>query len=186
LNEKKRKSKKDVGLRLIAELMRNCHRSDRELARALGVSQPTVTRIRTRLEKEGIVKEYTAIPDFNKLGFSMLCVTFTRLRQEFPDEVVEKKRKEMQEKLEENPIPELIHMYGMGLDAERVIITLHADYSSYKRFIDRLKSNSLLEVDAVRSFIVDLTDERRHFRSLSLSQVANFLLKSSSYSSNSE
>jgi hypothetical protein len=40
LNAKKRKSKKDVELRLISELMKNCHRSDRELARVLKVSQP--------------------------------------------------------------------------------------------------------------------------------------------------
>jgi DNA-binding Lrp family transcriptional regulator len=44
LNEKKRKGKNNVELRLISELMQNSRRSDRELARALGISQPTVTR----------------------------------------------------------------------------------------------------------------------------------------------
>jgi DNA-binding Lrp family transcriptional regulator len=39
--------------------MKNSRRSDRELALVLGISQPTVTRLRTRLEKEGIIKEYT-------------------------------------------------------------------------------------------------------------------------------
>ena len=45
---------KDVELRVIRELIRDCRRSDRELAKPAGVSQPTVSRIRPRLEKEGI------------------------------------------------------------------------------------------------------------------------------------
>jgi DNA-binding Lrp family transcriptional regulator len=50
-----------LDLKLIAELMKNSKQSDRELAKKLGVSQPTVTRTRTRLEKEGYIKEYTLI-----------------------------------------------------------------------------------------------------------------------------
>ena len=35
---------KDVELKLFSELMKNSRRSDRELAKVIGVSQPTVTR----------------------------------------------------------------------------------------------------------------------------------------------
>jgi DNA-binding Lrp family transcriptional regulator len=41
---------KDVELRLISELMKNSRRSDKELAKVIGVSQPTVTRIRLKLQ----------------------------------------------------------------------------------------------------------------------------------------
>jgi DNA-binding transcriptional MocR family regulator len=44
---------------LISELMKNSRRSDRQLAKALNVSQPTVTRTMTKLEREGIIKEHT-------------------------------------------------------------------------------------------------------------------------------
>jgi DNA-binding Lrp family transcriptional regulator len=81
MSEKKKKGLKDVELRLISELMKNCHRSDRELARALGISQPTVTRIRNRLEKEGVVREYAMIPDFRRLGYNLMGVTFFKLAE---------------------------------------------------------------------------------------------------------
>jgi DNA-binding Lrp family transcriptional regulator len=48
---------------MISELMRNCRRSNRELAKAIVTSQPTVSRIINRLEKEGIVEEYAMIPE---------------------------------------------------------------------------------------------------------------------------
>jgi len=34
---------KDVKLKLISELMKNSKKSDRELAKVIGVSQPTIT-----------------------------------------------------------------------------------------------------------------------------------------------
>jgi DNA-binding Lrp family transcriptional regulator len=171
---------KDLELRLIAEVMKNSRRSDRELAKAVGVSQPTVSRTLKKLEKEGCIKEYTAIPDFKKLGFSLLSFSFTKLKHGVPEEAVEKKKKEMYELLKKDPIPDVLHMSGsgfVGLGAERVLIALHTDYHSYTLFMDRLKANPLLEIDEVRSFIVNLEDEKRHFRSLTMSEVANYITK---------
>jgi DNA-binding Lrp family transcriptional regulator len=44
---------RDIELKILSELMKNARISDRELAKKIGVSQPTVSRIRSRLEKEG-------------------------------------------------------------------------------------------------------------------------------------
>jgi DNA-binding Lrp family transcriptional regulator len=44
---------KDVELKLVAELMKNSRRSDRELGKAIGTSQPTVSRTIARLKREG-------------------------------------------------------------------------------------------------------------------------------------
>ena len=38
---------------LLLELLKDSKRSDRELAKILGVSQPTITRLRHKLEKNG-------------------------------------------------------------------------------------------------------------------------------------
>jgi DNA-binding Lrp family transcriptional regulator len=56
--------------------MKDSRRSDRELAKAIGSSQPTVSRMIKKLESEGTIKEYTMIPDFHKLGFEILAITF--------------------------------------------------------------------------------------------------------------
>ncbi len=81
--------------------MKNSHRSDRELAKAMGISQPTITRIRRKLEKEGYIKEYTIIPDFNKLGYEILAFTFIKLGQGFSEDDIRKAQRIAQERLKE-------------------------------------------------------------------------------------
>ena len=52
---------KSLDYKLLSELIRNSRRSDRELAKVIGASQPTITRTRRKLEKEGYIKEYTIL-----------------------------------------------------------------------------------------------------------------------------
>jgi len=66
----------DRMMELLRELLKNSKRSDRDLARILGLSQPTVTRTRRKLERTGYVLEYTVIPDFTKLGYEIMAFTF--------------------------------------------------------------------------------------------------------------
>src|SRR4030066_1497567 len=75
------KSLKKIELMVIAELMKNSRRSDRELAKALHTSQPTVSRTIKRLEKMGIIKEYTMIPDFSKLGYKIMGITQMKVEE---------------------------------------------------------------------------------------------------------
>jgi DNA-binding Lrp family transcriptional regulator len=84
------KSVKDVELRLVSELMKNSRRSDRELAKTIGVSQPTVSRAVKRLEKEGYIQEYTIIPNFVKLGYRILALTFVKLKQPLDEQEIDR------------------------------------------------------------------------------------------------
>jgi len=77
---------KKVERRILSELMKNSRRSDRELAKVIGSSQPTVTRARNRLEKEGYIQEYTIMPDFLKLGYEILAVTLFKYKKQFDAE----------------------------------------------------------------------------------------------------
>ena len=167
---------KDVELRLISELMKNSRRSDRELARVLRISQPTVTRIRTRLEKEGIVKEYTMIPDFGKLGYKILALVFVKLKELLSQEQIDKARKIARESLKVRPSEVVMLERGIGLGYNGVFITYHEDYSSYSKFVKWIGQFQFLELTEIRSFLVNLEDEVR-YRPLTLSALANHALQ---------
>ena len=95
---------KKIEWKLISELMKNSKNSDRELAKRIGVSQPTITRARSRLEKEGYIKEYTMIPDFGKLGFELMSINLAKMRKEPTEEEYIKIKKEWKRSFEETSV----------------------------------------------------------------------------------
>jgi len=161
-------------LKLISELMKNSRRSDRELAKTLRISQPTVTRIRTRLEKEGIVKEYTMIPDFRKLGFTIMAIAFAKLKEPISEQKLEEARKQVRQTLQTEPISNILALSGIGLNADRVTIAFYEDYSSYTEHLDKLKQHPLARAEDIKSFLIDLTD-RNQYLPLTFSELADHL-----------
>ncbi len=73
------KKLKPLDHRLLFELMRNAKRSDRQLAKLLGVSQPTVSRRRAFVKKE-LIDGYTAVPKWKKLGYEILAITLVKTK----------------------------------------------------------------------------------------------------------
>lgn len=65
---------------VLREMLKNSRLSDREMARRLGTSQPTITRMRKRLEKRGYTRSYMIIPDFAKMGYQILAFTFMKMK----------------------------------------------------------------------------------------------------------
>ncbi len=110
---------KKTELRLICELMKNCRRSDRELANAVGTSQPTVTRMRRKLKETGLIKDYTAIPDFRRLGFKIMAFTFIRYREEMSPEEYKQVKISAQEYEKQFPTAYLMALRGSGLNSDR-------------------------------------------------------------------
>lgn len=168
-----KKPLKDVELRLISALMENSHRSDRELAKALHVSQPTVSRLRTKLEKRGVIKEYTMIPDFAKLGYQIMGVSFygrgEPSKKEEKEELVEA-AKEFESK---NPHASLMAVNGIGLGKSRMFITFYKDYSAYTKAIQAAKSLPHLEPESLESFLVDLNEG--NYRLLSMLAISRHI-----------
>ena len=165
---------KDIKLKVLAELMRNSKTSDRELAGRLRVSQPTVSRVRARLEKEGYIKEYTLIPDFRKLGFEIMAVTLVKLKRELTEEELSKIWKYAEELLKKSPFAYMMAMDGRGLGYNRVVISLHEDYSDFVRFVRATREVPFAELAAFDSVLISLST--RHYQPLTLSIVAKHLL----------
>jgi Lrp/AsnC family leucine-responsive transcriptional regulator len=169
LSEKKGKLKK-TEIRIIAELMKNCRRTDREIAKAVGVSQPTVGRTIKRLEKEGIIKEYAMIPDFHRLGFEIMGFTRFHLHEKpYAD------RARVREKLIQE-FASVAAVEGVGEGANRMLVSLYESYSEYSKVRNILRAVPIIDVDQIDSFLADLNG-KKSYRYLSMSAVANHLLQ---------
>jgi DNA-binding Lrp family transcriptional regulator len=159
---------KDIELRLISELVKNSRRSDRELAKVLGVSQPTVSRIRVRLEKQGLI-DYSAIPDLASLGFEIISVSLGKRDYQKQPEINIQKAKDFVKKY-----PNIIFTAsGRGLGNDRIVISIHRDYSDYSKFEHEMKTEFAGWVD-FNSFIISLKS-KEVVQPLSLKHFADHL-----------
>ncbi len=165
---------KNVELKLIAELMKNSRRSDRDLARIIGVSQPTITRLRQKLETDGVIREYTMIPDFGKLGYNIMAMTFA-LSRALSREEAEKAKKSLIDSVKDKQFEFIMLERGRGLGFDATIISLHEDYPSYLKVLDWLRGFDFLDVKKTDSFLVNLEDKVR-YRPLTFSTLAKCLL----------
>ena len=170
------KSLKEIEWKLLSELMKNSRRSDRELAKAIGASQPTSTRIRTKLEKEGYIKEYTIVPRFSKLGYHILALTFLKLEMKVSNEELEKVKKSVPEQLAKSQFGVVLLKTGMGLGFDSVIISFHEDYASYDNFRSTIKKTTLADILDLQVFLINLDDESRYLP-LTFSILANHMTK---------
>jgi len=164
---------KKVELNLISELMKNSRQSDRDLARTIGVSQPTVTRIRNKLEKEGYIQEYTMIPDFSKLGYKIMAITFA-LSRFLGKEEAERAGKTLADSVKDQQFEFIMLERGDGLGFDGVVISLHEDYASYLKVLEWLRQFDFLEVKKINSFLINLEDNVR-YRPLTFSTLAKLI-----------
>ena len=128
------KELKPIDYKILLELMKDSHRSDRQLAKSLGVSQPTVTRRRAMLE-ENFIEEYTVIPKFGQIGFEIAALTF--LKSKLKLKVGEEKNQalnKMREWYLKQPNVILV-MEGRGMGWDAVCISLHENFSNFAEFI---------------------------------------------------
>lgn len=149
--------------KLLYELIKNSRRSDRDLAKVLGFSQPTVTRTRRTLEDEKYVLQYTTIPDFTKIGFEIVAFTFT---QRPP---LETEADSLYKQLDKDPRVIFV-ADGNGLGGKNVVVvTMHKNYSDYSNFIADLRKKSSIQTTS--SFIAILGGTAKTFSLSSLEKV---------------
>ncbi|MGD0979089.1 MAG: AsnC family transcriptional regulator [Candidatus Bathyarchaeia archaeon] len=144
--------KEEKLVKLLKELIRNSRRSDRELAKTLKVSQPTVTR--NRKLAESYVRSYTVVPDFQKIGYEIFAITFAKAKTYDKKEVETKL--EVQKKWVMQHPNVFFASDGEGLGKDAVILSLHKDYSKYADFMREYTINFAEFISDVQSFIVSL------------------------------
>ena len=160
---------KGSDLKLIRELIRNSRKSDRELAKLLGVSQPTVSRNRGRLERDGLI-EYTGVPNLEKLGIEIIAMTFGNWKHEqYPDTRISEARGFAKRH------PNLIFLSsGRGLSSDRVAVSVHKNYSDYSNLMREIKSDWEKFMDVTGSFLISLSGDDP-LRSITFKHLADYL-----------
>jgi DNA-binding Lrp family transcriptional regulator len=163
---------------VLAELMSDSRRSDRELAKTIGVSQPTVTRTRLKLEKQGYIREYTVIPDFSKIGYSMCAFTFAKFETTKDLNAIKKAIQSYGERLSEIPQAVLIER-GLGSNADGIVVSFHETYSEFTKFQSWLRQFSAISTYELNTFVIDLKEEFQ-IRYLTFKTLAKHILSTHS------
>jgi len=142
--------RKELAQQLLRELLKNSKRSDRDLAKILNVSQPTISRTRHKLEKKGMVRDYTIIPDFRKMGFEILALTFVKMRSD----VLIGETKERTKKYAAKFPNVIFASSGHGLGMTGVIISFHRNYTEYHKQLNLLRVDLKEITKDIQSFII--------------------------------
>ena len=143
---------KERMMKLLLEFMKDSKRSDREIAKVIGVSQPTITRMRQRLVKEGAIREFTIIPDFVKMGFEIMAISC--FKSKVTEESVEKAIKVTMAK------PNIIFASSShGIGKNGVIISLHKNYTDFSKFLRDLRSEGGNDLQDYDTLLISLKEK---------------------------
>ena len=158
-------------------MLANCRRSDRELARALKVSQPTITRARSWLERNGFIREYTVIPEFSKINIEIVAFTFIKLRPTTKIEKLNEVKSRAKSFFEDHPNI-VMALRGEGFGSDGVVVSLHKDYAGFVQFMRDLKL-ATINTEVVGSFVASLKDTCR-YRYLTFKTLKEYLAEEKS------
>jgi len=135
---------REIEWKVLSALMKNAKISDRTLSKKIGVSQPTVTRVRKNLENKGYIQEYTVIPNFTKLGYEIMAVTLVKLKKTLTQEQVEAARRMSRSLAKESdktgPFNVVMAERGIGLGYNGIFVSFHEDYSSFLKHEEWLQN----------------------------------------------
>jgi DNA-binding Lrp family transcriptional regulator len=149
------KELKPLDYQLLFELMKDSHRSDRQLAKALGISQPTVTRRRAMLE-DNIIDGYTVVPKFGQIGFEITAFTFLKTKlNHLKGQEKEKAFKELKDWYAKQPNVVLV-AEGNGLGWDAICVSLHENYTDFAKFKRTQESELSDLIVESQSFQADL------------------------------
>jgi DNA-binding Lrp family transcriptional regulator len=150
--------KQEKLIKLLFELIKNSKRSDRDLAKILGISQPTVTRLRKVLEREAI-KQYTIIPNLSYFGFDILALTFSHSK-----ELVHPLFDKGKEWAKDQPNVVFIST-GQGIEADALMISVHKDYADFVKFYQAFRREWGKYLQDFKIFLISLSGSviMKHF-----------------------
>ena len=118
----------DIDVKLLKLLARNSRASLRELAKSLGVAVSTVHARLQRLMREGLIKRFTIVPDYERLGYPITAVILVSVEGGAIEEVASRLAEE----------PNLIAVYDVTGDYDIILVGKFRSMSELNLFLKRL------------------------------------------------
>lgn len=144
---------KKITKQLLYELLKDSKRSDRELAKVLEVSQLTVTRRRQHLAESGVIREFTVILDFAKMGYEIMAISCVKTKDPPTAESGEEAKKWMMK------FPNIIFVAGAeGMGKNGVMISLHKNYTEYSRFVREQVQHCKMNIQDYDTMLISLKE----------------------------
>ena len=161
--------RKELPQRLLRELLKNSKRSDRELAKVLEVSQPTITRARHTLEKSGMIQDYTIIPNFKMMGFEIMAINFVKIRPKTLSPEIMERASEFTKRFPNT----IFASAGEGLGMTGVSISFYKNYTEYHNRMNQMRAEWQDLFEDTHSFVIVLgTGEFKKFSLTHLKDVS--------------
>jgi len=112
---------------ILRQMQANGRISNADLARSVHLSPPAVHARVRRLERNGVIRQYAALLDGEKVGYDMLCFVHLSLQRHQPQQY-----QEVREALERMPhVLECYHVTGEYDYSLKVVIRNHKDLDRF-------------------------------------------------------
>ncbi len=131
--------KNQENLKVLFALMTLGGKSDRAIAKFLGISNATLSRRKRKLEQDGFIKEYTIIPDLHKMGLDFIVFSFAKTS----DVITSAQAKEAQDLILKQPEILTVFMEQSLGGTNWVVVSVHKNYDSYLELSDRMQKESM-------------------------------------------
>ncbi len=128
--------------------------SDTNIAENMKISQQAVNQIRSRLEELGVIKGYTPIVDFEKIGINIILLIGIQLKQ-----VVWEQKKEWEIEKSLKKIPFVFQAYRVvGHNISHALMMGFPDGFHRDKFIKKLESVYKDQMDIKWSYSISAKD----------------------------
>lgn len=125
----------DVDRKIIKEYLEDARRSYREVAKRIGVAVGTVLSRVKKLEEAGVIKGYSAIIDYSKLGYDITVVT----------EIIVSKGKLIEVEKAVAEMPGVCAVYDVTGETDAIVIAKFKDRESLSNFTKSLLKMPYIE-----------------------------------------
>jgi len=142
----------ELDLAIIRELIKDGRASYRSIAKKLGISVATVASRVMALEKDGIIKGYTALVDYEKLGYEITAIIELTISKG--------KLIEVQRQVAEKP--NVSNVYDVTGESDSIIVARFKNREELNKFVKWLLSMPYVERTLTHLVLSIVKEDPRH------------------------